>query len=149
MLSNELLLPTRSSTPSLEPSRERNQTPHAHHATNDLVRRLPQASRTRLVELCDQVTLRPRQLLQERNLPLQHAYFLENGAASLTAKAGDCLPVEIQTVGAKDFIGIPLILGMRVSPHRCMVQVSGRALRIEADALIELVRGMSRSRSCC
>ncbi|MGY3484734.1 hypothetical protein ACVW1C_002617 [Bradyrhizobium sp. USDA 4011] len=63
-------------------------------------------------------------MLQERNLPLKHAYFLEHGAASLSARAGDCLPVEIQ-----DFIGIPLILGMRVSPHRCIVQVPGRALR--------------------
>ncbi|UFW43839.1 Crp/Fnr family transcriptional regulator [Bradyrhizobium sp. WSM471] len=143
MLSNELenLLPTHGRTPSLAPSRERDQTPHAHHATNDLVRRLPHSSRSRLVELCDEVTLRPRQMLQERNVLLQNAYFLENGAASLTARAGDCLPVEIQTVGAKDFIGIPLILGMRISPHRCMVQVPGRALRIEADALIELVRG--------
>jgi CRP-like cAMP-binding protein len=84
--------------------------------------------------------LEPRQLLQERNLPLRHAYFLEHGAASLTARAGNCLPVEIQTLGINDFIGIPLILGMRVSPHRCMVQVPGTALCIEADTLIDLVR---------
>ncbi|MCS3758696.1 Crp/Fnr family transcriptional regulator [Bradyrhizobium centrosematis] len=108
--------------------------------SNDLIRRLPDRSRSLLVGRCDDVTLKPRQMLQERNLPLQYAYFPEQGAASLTAKAGDCLPVEIQTVGAKDFIGIPLILGMRISPHRCMVQVPGSALRIEADALIELVK---------
>jgi CRP-like cAMP-binding protein len=143
MFSNELenVVRTHSPAPSLQRSRARDQPPHAHHANNDLVRRLSESSRRRLVELCDQVTLRPRQMLQERNQPLQYAYFLEHGAASLTARAGDCLPVEIQTVGVKDFIGIPLILGMRVSPHRCMVQVAGRALRIEVDALIELVRG--------
>ncbi|MET4278735.1 MULTISPECIES: Crp/Fnr family transcriptional regulator [unclassified Bradyrhizobium] len=143
MFSNELenVVRTHSPTPSLQRSRARDQPPHAHHANNDLVRRLSESSRRRLVELCEQVTLRPRQMLQERNQPLQYAYFLEHGAASLTARAGDCLPVEIQTVGVKDFIGIPLILGMRVSPHRCMVQVAGRALRIEVDALIELVRG--------
>lgn len=122
----------------LEPAHGRDDRPH--HLSNDLIRRLPDRSRSLLVGRCDDVTLKPRQMLQERNLPLQYAYFPEQGAASLTAKAGDCLPVEIQTVGAKDFIGIPLILGMRISPHRCMVQVPGSALRIEADALIELVK---------
>lgn len=126
-----------------EPEQGRKEPPY--HFTNDLVRRLPDWSRSLLVGRCDYVRLKPRQMLQERNLPLRYAYFPEHGAASLTATAGNCLPVEIQTVGAKDFIGIPLILGMRVSPHRCMVQVPGKALRIEADALIEL---KSRNYSC-
>jgi len=122
----------------LEPTLESNERPH--HLANDLICRLPDRSRSLLVGRCDDVRLKPRQMLQERNLPLQYAYFPEHGAASLTAKAGNCLPVEIQTVGAKDFIGIPLILGMRVSPHRCVVQVPGKALRIEADALIGLIK---------
>lgn len=124
----------------LEPAQGSDERPRTHHFTNDLIRRLPDRSRCLLVGRCEDVRLKPRQMLHERNLPMQYAYFLEHGAASLTARAEDCLPVEIQTVGAKDFIGIPLILGMRVSPHRCMVQVSGSALRIEADALIELVK---------
>ncbi len=122
----------------LKPAQERKDSPY--HIANDLIRRLPERSRSLLVGRCDDVRLKARQMLQERNLPLQYAYFPEQGAASLTAKAGNSLPVDIQTVGAKDFIGIPLILGMRVSPHRCMVQVPGKALRIEADALIELIK---------
>lgn len=122
------------------PTRERDEAQHAHHSNNDLIRHLSHSSQRRLVECCDEVRLRPKQMLQERNLPLRHAYFLEQGAASLTARAGNCLPVEIQTLGTKDFVGIPLILGMRISPHRCMVQLPGRALRIEADALIDLLR---------
>lgn len=124
----------------LETAKENDELSNADHSANDLIRRLPYRSRSLLVGRCDDVRLNPRQMLQERHLPLQYAYFLERGAASLTARAGDCLSVEIQTVGAKDFIGIPLILGMRVSPHRCVVQVPGRALRIEADVLLELVR---------
>lgn len=122
----------------LEPAKGVRETPS--HFANDLIRRLPDRSRSLLVSRCDDVRLKPRQMLQERNCPLQYAYFPEQGAASLTAKAGNCLPVEIQIIGAKDFIGIPLILGMRVSPHRCVVQVPGMALRIEADALIELIK---------
>ncbi|MFC7700581.1 Crp/Fnr family transcriptional regulator [Bradyrhizobium sp. GCM10028915] len=126
-----------SQTRSLKPAQE---APPARRSSNDLIRRLSSSSRSLLIERCSEVRLTPRQMLQERNLPLKYAYFLEDGAASLTARAGDCLPVEIQTIGAKDFIGIALILGMRVSSHRCIVQVPGRALQIEADALIELVR---------
>lgn len=65
-------------------------------------------------------------MLQERNLPLKYAYFLEDGAASLTARAGDCLPVEIQTIGAKDFIGIPLIL-------ECVSPLTGASFRFRAE----------------
>jgi len=126
--------------PTISPARERDETQHAHRPNNDLIRHLPHSSQRKLLGCCDEVKLKSRQLLQERNLPLRHAYFLEHGAASLTAKAGNCLPVEVQTLGAKDFIGIPLILGMRVSPHRCMVQAPGTALRIEADMLIDLMR---------
>ncbi|WP_158668222.1 Crp/Fnr family transcriptional regulator [Bradyrhizobium guangdongense] len=79
-------------------------------------------------------------MMQERHFPMQCAYFIEHGAASLTARAGNCLPVEIQTVGAKDFVGIPLFLGMRISPHRCMVHIAGSTRRIEAASLIELMR---------
>jgi len=81
-----------------------------------------------------------KQVLQERGLPLQHAYFFESGVASLTTRAGDCPPVEIRTLGKRDFLGIPLILGMRISPHRCTVQVPGRALRIEAEILAHLIK---------
>jgi CRP-like cAMP-binding protein len=58
----------------------------------------------------------------------------------LEARAGDCLPVEIRTLGRKDFIGIPLILGMRVSPHDCKVRVRGQALRLKAQDFITLIR---------
>lgn len=139
-IEHEHSLATIRPAPSPGPTRERDETQHARHSNNDLIRYLSHSSQRRLLGCCDEVRLKPRQLLQERNLPLRHAYFLERGAASLTARAGNCLPVEIQTLGTKDFIGIPLILGMRVSPHRCMVQVPGTALRIEADTLIDLVR---------
>jgi CRP-like cAMP-binding protein len=93
-----------------------------------------------LLERCERVSLSKRQLLYDRGIPLQYAYFIESGGSSVTARAGDCLPVEIHTLGKKDFVGVPLILGMRVSPHRCTVQVSGQALRISADELISLIK---------
>jgi CRP-like cAMP-binding protein len=77
------------------------------------------------------------QILFERNIRLRFAYFVESGAVSLFAQAA--ADVEIRTLGASGFIGIALILGAHVSPHRCTVQVAGSALRIEVDNLVSLV----------
>lgn len=109
-------------------------------ARNDLICQLSPQARRLLLDRCKSVRLTTKQSLQERGLPLQYAYFPEFGAASLTTRAGDCPPVEILTLGKRDFVGIPLILGTRVSPHRCTVQVPGSALRIEADMLVHLIK---------
>lgn len=48
---------------------------------NDLIGRLPQASRRQLLDRCSSVHLLPRQLLQERGLKIRYAYFIETGVA--------------------------------------------------------------------
>lgn len=113
---------------------------HVKSTVNDLIRRLSPESQLQLLDRCERVCLVNRQALYDRGLELRYAYFIEAGAASITARAGDCLPVEIRTLGKKDFIGIPLILGMRVSPHDCKVRVPGRALRLTAQDFITLVK---------
>ncbi|MBU6463599.1 MAG: Crp/Fnr family transcriptional regulator [Bradyrhizobium sp.] len=109
-------------------------------SSNELVLRLSDVSRRLLLERCERVSLCKRQVLYDRGIPLQHAYFIESGGASVTTRAGGCLPVEIHTLGKKDFVGVPLVLGMRASPHRCAVQIPGQALRIFAEDLISLIK---------
>ncbi|XUM21570.1 Crp/Fnr family transcriptional regulator [Bradyrhizobium oligotrophicum S58] len=106
---------------------------------NALLSRLPQRSRQILLDRCETIDLAAKMRLQDRGVPIQYAYFIESGAASVSTRAGDCLQVEIQTLGKKDFVGIPLVLGMRISPHTCTVQVPGTALRIRQEALIHLI----------
>jgi CRP-like cAMP-binding protein len=113
--------------------------PLLHEASNMLLSQLPQRSRQNLLERCETIDLAAKMHLQDRGLPIQYAYFIESGAASVSTRAGDCLQVEIQTLGRKDFVGIPLVLGMRISPHTCTVQVPGIALRISAETLIHLI----------
>ena len=113
--------------------------PELQETSNALLSRLPQRSRQILLERCETVDLAAKMRLQDRGVPIQYAYFIESGAASVSTRAGDCLQVEIQTLGKKDFVGIPLVLGMRISPHTCTVQVPGTALRIRAEALIHLI----------
>lgn len=107
---------------------------------NELLLRLSASSRCRLLDSCETVSLSKGQVLYDRGTPLRYAYFIESGGCSVTTRAGDCLPVEIHTLGMKDFVGVPLVLGMHVSPHRCSVRVPGEALRIPSEQLISLIK---------
>jgi CRP-like cAMP-binding protein len=109
-------------------------------AGNGLVERLSPETRSQLLDHCQDVRLQRRQVLYDRGLELRYAYFLEAGVASLTTRAGNQPPVEVHTLGQKDFVGIPAVLGMRISPHRCVMQAPGRALRIDVDDLLSLVK---------
>jgi CRP-like cAMP-binding protein len=114
--------------------------PFCGTSRNELVSRLSASSQCRLLESCETVSLNKGQILYDRGTPLRHAYFIESGGCSVTTRAGDCLPVEIHTLGMKDFVGVPLVLGMHVSPHRCSVRVPGQALRIQSDQLLSLIK---------
>jgi CRP-like cAMP-binding protein len=95
----------------------------------------------------ERVRLKPRQIIQERNLPLRHAYFIESGIASLQMWRGQGLTVEARTVGSNDLVGLSILLGTWRSPRRCVVQVGGDALRIPAGELAAFVEECPTARS--
>lgn len=103
---------------------------------NDLLGALPAEELARLRPRLERVALKRRQALQERNVPMSHAFFIEKGAASLLSRSGDgAFALEVGMLGRKDVAGIPIVLGTARSPHRCVVQTPGEALRIRADDL--------------
>ena len=120
----------------------------ARQTSNGLLGQLSSDCREGVLACVTRVPISRRQVLLERNVRLRFAYFLESGAASLFAKAGaDRANVEIRTLGASDFLGIPLVLGASVSPHRCVVQVPGIALRVDAGDLVALINDLPELRS--
>jgi CRP-like cAMP-binding protein len=102
---------------------------------NSLLRILPKDVFEQLSPCLERVVLKRRQVLHERNLPVNSAYFIERGLASLLARAGEGGAVEVGTLGNRDFVGLPIVLGTVRTPHRCVVQIPGEALRISADDL--------------
>jgi CRP-like cAMP-binding protein len=101
---------------------------------NELLLAVPTDELMRLRPHLERVSLKRRQLLQERNVPLAYAWFIERGTASLMSRTGNGPDtLEIRSVGCKDVVGLPLILGTMRSPHRCLVQEPGEALRIRAE----------------
>jgi len=87
----------------------------------------------------ERVPLRRREILQERNRPLEHVHFIEQGVASLFARTSRDGPVEVAMIGRLGLVGIPVVLGTMRSPNRCLVQVPGEALRIESEDLRQAI----------
>jgi CRP-like cAMP-binding protein len=77
------------------------------------------------------VPLRKHQILQEANRTIQEVFFLEGGAASVLARTRRDGPVEVGIIGRFGMVGVPVFLGTRRAPHRCIVRIGGKALRID------------------
>lgn len=113
--------------------------PYLGNVRNRLLAAVPTFEYQQLRPFLEPVMLKKRQVLQEPNRSMTHAYFIERGAASLfsrTARDGD---VEVGIVGRFGFVGVPIVLGTMHSPHRCRVQVAGNALRIAVADLRRLL----------
>ncbi|HEV7253054.1 MAG TPA: Crp/Fnr family transcriptional regulator [Mesorhizobium sp.] len=102
---------------------------------NDLLAALPREAFAELRPRLERVPLSRKQILHERHVPLRYAYFIEDGAASVLSKTDDRGFAEVATLGRGDLVGVCLALGLTRSPHRCLVQVPGEALRIGAEEL--------------
>jgi CRP-like cAMP-binding protein len=89
-----------------------------------------------LKPLLRRVTLRKGLVLQEQNWPTAHVDFLESGAASLFLRTRKDGAIGVSIVGRFGFIGVSIVLGTDRSPHRCIMQIAGEALRISSSDLL-------------
>jgi CRP-like cAMP-binding protein len=64
-----------------------------------------------------------------------HAYFLEEGMASVVVGTTNGNTVEVGMVGIDGVVGVPLLLGAGSAPGRTFMQIAGSGFRIEAQAL--------------
>jgi len=86
-----------------------------------------------------------KQVLYEPRQPMKHVYFPNRGVVSLLtilAKA-DNSTAEVGLVGKEGMVGIPVFLGIDTTPIKAIVQVSGDAMRMQADAFGDAVNGDS------
>lgn len=108
--------------PSANPSR----------TANSLLRSLPPKQRSRLLAGCKQVSLNYGDILDEPGKQIRHVYFPNDGVISLLASVDGHASVEVGLVGNEGMAGMPLFLGIGVSPVRALVQGSGSAMRMRA-----------------
>ena len=118
---------------------------------NRLLGALPRKDRQRVAAGCEPVELAVAEVLCEPGARIRHAYFPANSFISLAAPVDGRASLEVGLIGNEGMLGIPLILGIDVSPYRALVRGAGAALRMtaasfhrELGASLALRRGLNR-----
>lgn len=109
---------------------------------NRLLAALPSKDRQRFLAGCEPVELIFAEILAEPGEPIRHVYFPTDSFISLTTPIDGGSSLEVQLVGDEGMLGIPLVLGVDVSPLHALVQGDGPALRMNA-ALFRRELGLS------
>lgn len=119
--------------------------------SNRLLGALPRRDCERLTAGCERVELAFADVLSEPGERIRHVYFPAESFISLAAPVDSRASLEVGLIGNEGMLGIPLILGIGVSPQRALVRGSGGALRMtaasfhrELGASLALQRGLNR-----
>jgi CRP-like cAMP-binding protein len=107
---------------------------------NRLLHKLPPWEFEQLRQHLHPVELRRRQMLVEANFPLRFVYFIEEGAACVLCRPKFDCTMDVGMIGHLGMVGIPAVLETQRSPFRCVVQVPGSALRMDAAVLQNLLK---------
>jgi len=101
---------------------------------NSLLAALPRKDYSRLRSRLEQVELDFGEVLYEPGETIRHIYFPSDSIVSLLTLVDHHQALEVGLVGREGMVGIPLALGIDVSPVRALVQGGGTAMRMESSA---------------
>lgn len=104
---------------------------------NRILAALPRAEYERLFPHLERVHLPQGKVLWGAGDLVRRAYFVTRGMVSLLSITEDGETTEVAMVGNEGMVGIPIILRVGISPYVCMVQITGDALRVKADMLLD------------
>jgi len=105
-------------------------------ARNRLLAALEHDARRRLVPALEQVRVESGDVLHRVGALIQHVYFPIDCVVALLTSVDSHREVQTGVIGHDGMVGMPLALGVRVSPVRTVVQVSGLAFRMPAMQFI-------------
>jgi CRP-like cAMP-binding protein len=109
---------------------------------NRILAALPGNELERIQPFLQPMEMELRQVMIDPNRPIDHVYFVEEGVVSILGVMEDGTAVETATIGQEGMVGLPVFLGTDRMAAQAFTQVSGRALRMPAQALREeLARG--------
>jgi CRP-like cAMP-binding protein len=117
-------------------------------AHNRLLIALPRAESRRILLACEQVELVFGSVLYEPGARIRHVYFPTSGFVSLMIPVDGTTHLEVGLVGDEGMLGMPLVMGVDVSPLRALVQGAGTAWRMSSRMFAhELERNLALRRA--
>ncbi len=97
---------------------------------------------------CVEVQLSFPDVLAEPGDLLRHVYFPTGSYISLVTPMGGKSHLEVALAGSEGLYGVPVALGVQVSPVHALVQGSGSAWRMEAAAFRRELAALPKLRAC-
>jgi hypothetical protein len=116
--------------------------------SNQLLDRLPAKDRAGVLAGCERVELVFPQVLEKPGDAIRHVYFPTDSFISLVTPMGGTHHLEVALAGDEGIHGVPLALGIDISPVHALVQGSGFAWRMEAAAFRRELTRLPKLRSC-
>ena len=110
-------------------------TERAAPVSNRLLASLPKKEYQRLLPDLEPVPLAFGDILYEPGDTIGHVYFPDNGIISLLSRVESQKVLEVGIVGNEGVAGLPVVLGVRVSLNRGLVQSAGTAMKMKAAVL--------------
>lgn len=111
--------------------------PSRNTTGNLLLNNLPQNELDRLLAHSKSIQLSRSKILQEIGEPVRYVYFPLNGMISLLSTTSEGNSIGLAMVSNEGMVGVPLVLRTEMLPYQAMVQISGNALKIDAEAFKE------------
>jgi CRP-like cAMP-binding protein len=106
---------------------------------NLLLAALSKDERLELLGDRPQVDLRVSETLCEPGDRIRHVYFPTDSFISLITPGLKSAQLEIGLVGNEGMLGVPLLLGVNLTPLRALVQGAGHAWRVEAATFVRVL----------
>lgn len=101
---------------------------------NQLLAALPRKDQQRLLTSCESVDIHFSDALYEPEQKIRHVYFPCDSFVSFVRSMERGERVELGMIGSEGMLGIPVALGVGIAPFYAIVQGTGSALRMKADA---------------
>src|SRR6202162_186989 len=97
---------------------------------NRLLAALPRTDYQKLLPFLEPVKLAFQEVLYEPHARIRHVYFPNDCFVSMLTAVDADRAAEVGLVGPEGMIGVPMALGVAVSPFRAVVQAEGTAMRM-------------------
>ena len=109
---------------------------------NRLLGALPRKDYRKLLSVLEPVNLELGEILYESHAEIQHVYFPIDCFVSMLTTVDAGRAAEVGLIGSEGMIGVPMALGVAVSPFRAVVQGGGTAMRLKT---VDFRRNFSNS----
>jgi len=120
--------------------------PLASAPGNRLLDALVRGARQSFLESCESVELVSAVVLYEPGALIEFVYFPTSSYISVIIPVDEDSALEVGLIGDEGMLGLPLLLGVDSSPLRALVQGSGHAWRMTAQAFLAQIEHHPRLR---